>query len=98
MCAIHSKRFTLPKKDIDLARRIRGDTDRFQRFLTDAEKEEEKAKKKQQWQSWRQKEQQDYSKSNRRCQHKKTWSLSGPTTSSQRNFLGKANHAQLTCQ
>ena len=46
MCAIHSKRFTLQKKDIDLARRIRGDTDRFQRFLTDEEKEEEKAKRK----------------------------------------------------
>ena len=46
MCAIHSKRFTLQKKDIDLARCIRGDTDRFQRFLTDAEKEEEKAKRK----------------------------------------------------
>ena len=45
MCAIHSKRFTLQKKDIDLARRIRGDTDRFQRFLTDEEKEEEKAKR-----------------------------------------------------
>ena len=46
MCAIHSKRFTLQKKDIDLARHMRGDTDRFQGFLTDAEKEEEKAKRK----------------------------------------------------
>ena len=43
LVSLHCKRETLQPQDIKLARKIRGDTERFDRMQTKAEKEEEKA-------------------------------------------------------